>query len=81
MRLREMQEARESTLSLNERFLRHCHAVEHKTLNATLKLYHMACARGLHRILTERALAGDMSAAYGAPHWLTYSDEQVAQHA
>ena len=67
------------TTALNVRYIRHCGMIE--TAEGKARLWHMAMARGLYSILVERALAGDDKAAYGAPHWLLYSNEQMKQMA
>lgn len=66
----------ESTQALNERYMRHVAAVNQGAEGAK-RVYHISVARGLYKILTERALQGDTVAVFGAPHWLVYSDEQV----
>jgi len=62
----------DSTAAINERYLKHCALVP--TLSfGKLRAWHVACARGLYVVLTERALRGDDAVVIGGPHWLTYT--------
>lgn len=65
----------DSTDTLIARFYRHCEAVERNTRDM---VWHILCARGLHKLLAERAITADDeqagNVALGAPHWLTYND-------
>jgi len=66
-----------STESLIERFNRHVDMVQSHTLSTSRMVYEVCCARGLHKLLAERACEGDDDAgnvALGAPHWLTFND-------
>lgn len=74
-----------TTSNLVDRFNRHVALVNLGTLPRMRLTWHIAAARGLHKLLADRAIeqddavAGDV--ALGAPHWLTFSDTQVVQHA
>lgn len=93
-------EVEQSTDMLVARFNKHVSAVNtrmayvassHYCIEVRASLYerrltwHMCAARGLHKLLAERAVKNDDNiagnAALGAPHWLTYSDTQIAQRA
>lgn len=79
----------ESTDRLVSRFNKHVNAINayHAGtvgMSRRLNMWHTAAARGLHKLLSERAVTGDGdeqagNVALGAPHWLTFSDEQVKQ--
>ena len=69
---------------LRARYDRHVYEVEHNELATRgLRTWHVACARGLRKLIVEVAMAaGDdetLNHVWGAPHWLTFSDEQVAK--
>lgn len=72
-----------TTDTLVSRFYKHVALVNTGELPRKRLTWHIAAARGLHKLLAERAieqddtLAGDV--ALGAPHWLTFSDTQVVQ--
>lgn len=61
------------TQRLNNRFVRHCSKAYDS--DATARRWARAMARGLYVILRDRALAGDMQAAMGAPHFLLYEED------
>lgn len=62
------------TLELAERFARHCKDAAFAPSEAE-RAYARAMARGLHRIMTERGLAGDPNVSIGAPHFITYRED------
>jgi hypothetical protein len=69
----------ETTEMLIARFLMHCDRIERAAFGPG-RAYHVACARGLHKLLADRACQGDAAAEYaalGAPHFITFSDEQA----
>ena len=85
-----MEPSEDSTETLVARFNKHVNAINayhagRVVMSRKLNVWHTAAARGLHKLLAERAIeqddtvAGDV--ALGAPHWLTFSDEQVVQNA
>jgi len=65
-----------STQELNAKYLEH---VQYAKAPGAKRRYHMLMARGYYMKLKERALAGDDDVLIGAPHWISYSDEQMAQ--
>ena len=76
-------ETEPTTEELVERFNRHCDAVERNGIATATFVYHVLCAKGLHKLLAERAYtldddkAGDV--ALGAQHWVTYNDGTLSQ--
>jgi hypothetical protein len=69
----------ETTHQLIVRFNKHCARAPILPFGP-VRTYHVAAARGLHKLLTQLALDGDedaANAALGAPHFITFSDAQV----
>lgn len=65
-----------ATAVLIARFNAHVAAVESNTSNVRRRVYDILCAKGLHKLLAERALQDDEDAgntALGAPHWVTFN--------
>jgi len=69
------------TSELIARFNKHVAAVQARTLSTKRMVYSIYCAKGYHKDIAQRALAGDDTAgnvALGAPHWVTYNDGTLA---
>lgn len=70
-----------SLRDLDTRLAKHIAAFE---AGAKPRAYHLAAARGLYALISDEVRKGaDVRelTMVGAPHWLIYSYEQVAQHA
>lgn len=67
----------EPTARLVARFNKHVQSVSLNTITTRYKLYHIFCAKGLHKLLAERAVTLDDdeagNVALGAPHWVTFN--------
>lgn len=67
-----------STESLTARFYNAVNAVQSHTLSTKRLVYEVYRAKGLHKLLAERATEGEGdeqagNVALGAPHWVTFN--------